>query len=70
MRRYKNNIPLHIPLFLHPRLMPRRSPSRPHTSILVIANHMLYHVPNRPLAFAEIHRVLKPGGNLLLPPMA
>jgi SAM-dependent methyltransferase len=28
----------------------------------VIANHMLYHVPDRPRAFAEIHRVLKPGG--------
>ncbi len=28
----------------------------------VIANHMLYHVPDRPRAFAEIRRVLKPGG--------
>ena len=27
----------------------------------VIANHMLYHVPDRPRAFAEIRRVLKPG---------
>jgi len=30
----------------------------------VIANHMLYHVPDRPRAFAEIRRVLKPGGQL------
>jgi SAM-dependent methyltransferase len=30
----------------------------------VIANHMLYHVPDRPRAFAEIRRVLKPGGVL------
>lgn len=30
----------------------------------VIANHMLYHVPNRPKALAEIRRVLKPGGRL------
>jgi ubiquinone/menaquinone biosynthesis C-methylase UbiE len=30
---------------------------------LVIANHMLYHVPDRPRAFAEIRRVLKPGGH-------
>ncbi len=30
----------------------------------VIANHMLYHVPDRQQAFAEITRVLKPGGRL------
>jgi ubiquinone/menaquinone biosynthesis C-methylase UbiE len=30
----------------------------------VIANHMLYHVPDRPKAIAEIYRVLKPGGYL------
>jgi ubiquinone/menaquinone biosynthesis C-methylase UbiE len=30
----------------------------------VIANHMLYHVPNRKLALQEIRRVLKPGGTL------
>lgn len=30
----------------------------------VIANHMLYHVPNRPAAIKEMHRVLKPGGQL------
>lgn len=28
----------------------------------VIANHMLYHVPDRPSAFLEVRRVLKPGG--------
>lgn len=28
----------------------------------VIANHMLYHVPDRPKAIAEIKRVLKTGG--------
>ncbi len=28
----------------------------------VIANHMLYHVPDRKKALAEIHRILKPGG--------
>jgi len=30
----------------------------------VIANHMLYHVPDRPRAFAEIRRVLRPDGRL------
>jgi ubiquinone/menaquinone biosynthesis C-methylase UbiE len=29
----------------------------------VIANHMLYHVPDLPTALAEIRRVLKPGGH-------
>lgn len=30
---------------------------------VVIANHMLYHVPDRPRALLEIRRVLKPGGH-------
>lgn len=30
----------------------------------VIANHMLYHVPDRPKAIAEMRRVLKAGGTL------
>jgi ubiquinone/menaquinone biosynthesis C-methylase UbiE len=28
----------------------------------VIANHMLYHVPDRPKALSEIRRMLRPGG--------
>jgi ubiquinone/menaquinone biosynthesis C-methylase UbiE len=31
---------------------------------IVIANHMLYHVPDRARAISEMHRVLKPGGRL------
>ncbi len=31
---------------------------------VVVANHMLYHVPDRPKALAEIARVLVPGGVL------
>lgn len=31
---------------------------------VVIANHMLYHVPDLPTALSEIRRVLKPGGYL------
>ncbi len=29
-----------------------------------VANHMLYHVPDRPKALAELRRVLKPNGTL------
>jgi SAM-dependent methyltransferase len=32
---------------------------------VVIANFMLYHVPDRPKALSEIKRVLKPGGKLV-----
>jgi len=32
---------------------------------VVIANHMLYHVPDREKAFTEIKRVLKKGGHLI-----
>lgn len=31
----------------------------------VVANHMLYHMPDRPRAYAEIGRVLKKGARLL-----
>ena len=32
---------------------------------IVIANHMLYHVPDRPKALAEIRRVLRTGGHII-----
>jgi len=39
--------------------------SRPDASLdVVIANHMLYHIPDRQQALIEIRRVLKPGGLL------
>lgn len=37
-------------------------PYPPHTFHVVIANHMLYHVPDLHAALAEIRRVLKPRG--------
>ena len=38
-------------------------PDRDGSFDAVIANHMLYHVPERAKALAEIRRVLKPGGH-------
>jgi SAM-dependent methyltransferase len=40
-------------------------PFEDETFDVVIANHMLYHVPHRAKALAEIKRVLKPGGHLI-----
>lgn len=31
----------------------------------IMANHMLYHVPNLPLGLQELRRVLQPGGRLI-----
>jgi ubiquinone/menaquinone biosynthesis C-methylase UbiE len=39
-------------------------PFADHNFDAIIANHMLYHVPNRPAAYAEFCRVLKPNGRL------
>ncbi len=40
-------------------------PYKDETFDIVIANHMLYHVPDRAKALAEIKRVLKKGGHLI-----
>ena len=40
-------------------------PYLPCTFDLVVANHMIYHIPDRPRAFSEIHRVLKPAGQFI-----
>jgi ubiquinone/menaquinone biosynthesis C-methylase UbiE len=39
-------------------------PFAAHSFDAIIANHMLYHVPNRPAAYAEFCRVLKSSGRL------
>ena len=41
-------------------------PFEAHTFDAVIANHMLYHVPDRAQALSEMRRVLKPAGKLYL----
>lgn len=41
-----------------------RIPFPPNTFHCVIANHMLYHVPDLPETLNEIHRVLRPEGRL------
>lgn len=38
-------------------------PFKKDTFDMVIANHMLYHVPDLAMALAEVRRVLKPGGS-------
>lgn len=40
-------------------------PYKDETFDIVIANHVLHHVPDRPKALAEIKRVLKNGGHLI-----
>lgn len=35
------------------------------TADVVLANHMLYHVPDQDAAVREINRILRPGGNLI-----
>src|SRR5213594_928170 len=39
-------------------------PFADHSFDAIIANHMLYHVPNRAAAYREFRRVLKPSGRL------
>lgn len=39
-------------------------PSRDSGFDALVANHMLYHVPDRPVALTEMRRVLRPGGVL------
>lgn len=58
-RRAAGNLPVWVQ-----QLNAQAIPYATHTFDVVIANHMIYHIPDRPKAFAEIRRVLKPNGIL------
>ena len=64
MRQARQNLASRAQTFSFSAIDARAIPFERETFDAVIANHMLYHVPDRPRAFAEIHRVLKPGGRL------
>jgi SAM-dependent methyltransferase len=58
----QDNLKSHSHIFQF-RVMDAQSiPADEHGFDLVIASHMLYHVPDRAKALSEIRRVLKPGG--------
>ncbi len=46
------------------RALAEALPFRPESFDAVVANHMLYHVPDRERAYREFQRVLAPGGTL------
>jgi SAM-dependent methyltransferase len=52
----------HLSLFTFKQADAQVLPFDNATFDMVIANHMLYHVPDRNKAYAEIRRVSKPGG--------
>ena len=54
----------HASRFRFARLDAQTIPFGNHTFDAVIANHMLFHVPDRPRAYREIVRVLRPRGRL------
>ena len=51
-------------LFTYREIDAQSIPFADDTFDAIIANHMLYHVPDIPRGLAEIRRVLKPGGRL------
>jgi SAM-dependent methyltransferase len=53
----------HSPTAFHFKIIDAQSiPFEDHSFDVIIANHMLYHVPDREKALSEISRVLKPDG--------
>jgi len=61
----RSNLVQHTFPFNYSALDAQAIPFPPATFDLVVANHMLYHVPDRRQAFSEIQRILKAGGCLI-----
>jgi len=64
VRASENNLADHLPNVTFLTIDIQNIPFDDRTFDMVIANHMLYHVPDKPRALAEVWRVLKPGGDL------
>lgn len=58
----RQQLPPHSHRFKFETIDAQSIPYEDHTFDIVVANHMLYHVPDRNKALAEISRVLRPGG--------
>jgi SAM-dependent methyltransferase len=58
----QQNLAVSNHLFAFEQFDAQAIPFTDHSFDAVIANHMLYHVPDRQKTYAEIKRVLKPGG--------
>jgi SAM-dependent methyltransferase len=62
----KQNLGDHTSVFRFEVIDAQAIPFEANTFDAVIANHMLYHVPDRLQALVEMQRVLKPGGKVYL----
>jgi ubiquinone/menaquinone biosynthesis C-methylase UbiE len=62
LQQAQENLTSHAPAFQYKVMDAQSIPLEDQAFDVVIANHMLYHVPDRGQALCEIRRVLKPGG--------
>ena len=62
----RRNLGNHAAMFRFEIADAQQLPFEADTFAAVIANHMLYHVPDRSQALSEMQRVLKPGGVVYL----
>jgi SAM-dependent methyltransferase len=62
LQQAQDNLSRHSRLFQFMVIDAQSIPFNNHTFDIVIANHMLYHVPDQVKALAEIRRILKPSG--------